>query len=205
MANGLVQLDFVQTRDVLRFPDPVLFQQEIRYSNKLAKPIGNQTVTNKCYALLNRVIFFPSSVYIGNHVVHNMLKSTIYMPCLVMLATDTFIDKVLGNIPKLCIKSGIPYIYIPRKDFIGQALNLNINVTAVLISYCNDPGYQSEFQSAYEGISSQCFGENSTFKDDLAKPVTAIYKGNHLVPTFPPSATDTLNSISHNKGNRKKN
>ncbi|KAL3290118.1 hypothetical protein HHI36_023484 [Cryptolaemus montrouzieri] len=143
--------------DIVRFPDPFAFEDELRRCNKMAIPLGNRSVTNKCYALLFKVNFFPSSVFEGVEIVHEMLQMPLHIPCLVLMAADTNIVGNLASIQALCVKNGIPHIFIPTKAYIGDALYLKRDVLAVLITFDNDPGYRVEFEDAFEEIQSQCF------------------------------------------------
>ncbi|KAL3290120.1 hypothetical protein HHI36_023486 [Cryptolaemus montrouzieri] len=186
MANSFVQRRSQGTDlyDVLRFPDAIAFEEELRRCNKMAIPLGNRSVTNKCYALLSKVNFFPSSVFEGVDVVHGMLQMPLYVPCLVLLAADTDIDGLLGSIQALCVKNGIPHIFIPSKAYIGDALNLGRDVLAVLISFDNDAGYRIEFEDAFEGIQSQCFGRKRRHhRGNLTSTTPAVEPKGEMVNT----------------------
>ncbi|KAK9890061.1 hypothetical protein WA026_008869 [Henosepilachna vigintioctopunctata] len=142
--------------DYLRFPDAIAFEEEVRNCNKLAIPLASRTVTNKCYTLLWKATYFPSSITTGIPNILHLLQSNIYVPCLVILAADTYIDDTLRHISTLCIKKDIPYIFIPNKMSMGEALNANFEMLAVFISYNRDPGMRREFEDAFEGMRILC-------------------------------------------------
>ncbi|KAL3290116.1 hypothetical protein HHI36_023483 [Cryptolaemus montrouzieri] len=143
--------------DQPRFPDIAAYEEEIRRCNLLATPLGTRIMTNKCYALLRRAQNFPACLFTGVREVHGMLESPLAVSCIVILAADTNIDGLLKNIPLLCLRANIPYIFIPNKAYIREALHLRNEVLAVLITFEGDSEFQRLFQLVSDGIRSQCF------------------------------------------------
>ncbi|XP_044764871.1 uncharacterized protein LOC123321379 [Coccinella septempunctata] len=145
--------------EFLRFPDAIEYDQIVKNCNRLARPIGSRSVTNKCYVLLWKATYFAASVFIGvQHVLDTLegMKNE-PVPCLVMLAADAFIDADMTLIVESCKVRVIPYIFIPNRKAMRDALSVENDVLAVLIAFNHDPGMRREFEDCFVSIRSQCF------------------------------------------------
>lgn len=161
--------------EFLRFPDAIEYEQVIKNCNLMAKPIGTRTVTNKCYILLWKATYFSSSVFIGTRHVLDTLQTMKEepVPCLVMLAADTFIDAPMLEIVSNCKQRDIPYIFIPTKYAMRDALNVDNEVLAVMITFNHDPGMRREFEDCFVSMRSQCFKKKKKHKREHGAHSTA--------------------------------
>lgn len=87
------------------------------------------------------------------------------VPCLVMLAADCYIDAEMNEIVAKCKIQVIPYIFIPTKRAMRDALSVENDVYAVLIAFNHDPGMRREFEDCYVSITAQCFKKKKRRRD----------------------------------------
>ncbi len=72
---------------------------------------------------------------------------------LVVMAEDVDPVEILVHVPMLCEEKRIPYVYVPKKQRLGQSAGLSKSAASVAVIEAGDAkGILDELTSAYAGL-----------------------------------------------------
>lgn len=135
------------------------YESRLAFVNEISEPLASKKLNKKVLKILKKADKTKSLKKGVKEVVKALRKNE---KGFVVLAGDIYPIDVISHIPVLCEESSIPYIFIPSKEDLGQAIMMKRPTSCVMIT----PGSIKESSSNIQ--------EYSEMYDDVVSEIKVM-------------------------------
>uniref|UniRef100_A0A6B2EF35 H/ACA ribonucleoprotein complex subunit 2 n=1 Tax=Phlebotomus kandelakii TaxID=1109342 RepID=A0A6B2EF35_9DIPT len=126
---------------VIKKEDTETYEEKLAYVTPIAKPMASKKLAKKCFKLIKKAT--KQKTYLRNGLKDVQKRLRKGETGLVVFAGDVRPIDMICHLPAVCEEKSIPYVYVPSKTDLGNALGVKRASVTVLIR--EHPEYKELF------------------------------------------------------------
>uniref|UniRef100_A0A1L8DH80 H/ACA snoRNP protein NHP2 n=2 Tax=Nyssomyia neivai TaxID=330878 RepID=A0A1L8DH80_9DIPT len=116
---------------VIKKEDTETYEEKVLNVTAIAKPMASKKLAKKCFKLIKKAS--KQKTYLRNGLKDVQKRIRKGETGLVVFAGDVQPIDMICHLPAVCEEKGIPYVYVPSKSDLGNALGVKRASVSVLI------------------------------------------------------------------------
>ncbi|XP_067933949.1 H/ACA ribonucleoprotein complex subunit 2-like protein [Watersipora subatra] len=127
-------------------PVKLTYEEQVERSIPIARPMASRKLAKKAFKVAKKGLS-KKKIILGLKVVQKALRKG--ETGFVVLAGDTDPMDVISHFPLMCEEKGIPYMWVPSKVGLGNALSKGSAIVALIQS---SPEYAELYDEVYQKV-----------------------------------------------------
>ena len=125
------------------------YEERAKHVSVISKPLAGKKLTKKVYKVVKKAAKAKAIKRGVKEVVKGLRKGS---KGVCIIAGDISPIDVIAHVPILCEEKGVPYVYVPSKEDLGQASLTKRPTSIVLVSRKDG----ADYNDAYDELSKEC-------------------------------------------------